>query len=181
MLKYPNRIVWVSLLVGWFFDYLFWEKSPVVSFGVYVGISLLAGFILARGEREKPARPSIWLLVPIIFFTIGTFLRREPFTTFTNYLLALILMGVFAHTFRGGAWFQYSLSDYVAALFYLTISALAKPLQVLNQRKTTPAEDTGPATAPPSPWKRALPILRGLLIAIPNGLILTTIKKPAPT
>jgi hypothetical protein len=166
MLKKPNRILWTSLLVAWFFDFLFWEKSPGISFAIFIGIALLAGFILARGEKAKPAWKSVWLLVPIIFFAIGTFLRREPFTTFTNYLLALVFMGVFAHTFRGGRWLQYSLSDYVAALFHLSIGALVKPIQVLNQRKTD-AEENEVQDNPQPGWKRSLPIIRGILIAIP--------------
>ena len=58
-------------------------------------------------------------------------LRREPFTTFTNYLLTLVLLGVFAHTFKGGRWLNYSLSDFVAALFYISVSALSKPIELL--------------------------------------------------
>ncbi len=167
MLKNPSRVLWTSLVVAWFFDFLFWDKSPGISFAIFVGIALLAGLILARGEKTPLAWKSGWLLVPIVFFAVGTFLRREPFTTFTNYLLALVLMGVFAHTFRGGRWLNYSLSDYVAALFYLALSALAKPIQVLNQRKTESEESDEEAPAPTPRWKRSLPVIRGILIAIP--------------
>jgi hypothetical protein len=167
VIKRPNRILWTAIIVAWTFDFLFWEKSPGISFAVFVGITLGAGLYLAWVENKHLARASGWLLFPITIFALGTFLRREPFSAFTNYLLALVLMGVFAHTFQGGRWLNYSLSDYVAAFFYILVSALAKPIEIFSKVKSKSGVGDGPDPPPPSRWRRVLPVIRGLLIAIP--------------
>jgi hypothetical protein len=161
VIKHPNRIFWTAVVVAWTFDFLFWKKSPGIAFAIFVVITLGAGLYLAWGEKTHPARSSWWLLLPILIFALGTTLRRESFTTFTNYLLTLVLMGIFAHTFRGGRWLNYSLRDYIAVFFYLLVSALAKPIEALSGRKSEPE------ASPVSRWRRFLPMFRGLLIAIP--------------
>jgi len=167
VIKHPNRIFWTAILVAWCFDFLFWEKFPGISFPIFVGITLGAGFLLAWGENSRPTRKSLWLVFPILIFSIGTFFRREPLTTFTNYTLVLFLMGVFAHTFRGGRWLNYSLSDFAAMLFYLGVSALAKPIQILSKKNQTPTGGNLPKSSKPKKVSKILPVLRGLLIAIP--------------
>jgi len=166
VIEHPKRILWTAILVAWTFDFLFWKKSPGISFAIFVGITLGAGFLLARAENKRPASHSWWLLIPITIFTVGTFLRREPFTSFANYMLVLVLMGVFVHTFSSGRWFHYSLSDYIALFFYIGISSLAKPIEILSQKKTE-TETVDSKATPPARWRRTYPILRGLLIAIP--------------
>ena len=180
MIKNSIRIWWTALIVAWFFDFLFWEKSPGVSFPLFVGILLVAGLILSRLEEKPPARVSIWLLLPIVVFALGTFLRREPFTTFTNYLLTLVLLGVLAHTFQRGRWLNYSLSDYIAVFFFLLISALARPIEFLSAKKNTPDETN--ANVNPSKisrWKRLAPILRGVLIAFPIIVVFASLLATA--
>jgi len=167
VIKHRNRLVWTAIFVAWTFDLLFWEKSPGISFTIFIFITLGAGIFLARGEDKPPAQRSWWLLIPIIVFAGGTFFRREPLTTFTNYLLVLVLMGVFAHTFRTGRWLDYSLSDYIAVFFYLVVSALAKPIQIFTQQKPTLVDGEKTDPPPPSRWRRYVPVIRGLIITIP--------------
>jgi hypothetical protein len=167
VIKHPNRILWTAIVVAWTFDLLFWEKSPGISFTLFVLISLGAGIYLAREEEKLPARRSWWLLIPIIVFAAGTFLRREPFTAFTNYLLALVLMGVFAHSFQGGRWLNYSISDYVAVLFYLTVGALARPIEILARKNPTSENEENPGAPSSGRWRRVMPVIRGLIIAVP--------------
>jgi hypothetical protein len=171
--------LWTAIIVAWAFDFLFWEKSPGISFTFFVLITLGAGVYLSREEGKLPTRHSWWLLIPIIVFAAGTFLRREPFTTFTNYLLVLVLMGVFAHTFRGGRWLNYSMSDYIAVFFYLTVSALAKPIEILTRKKTTVENGDEPGTPAPSRWVRIMPVIRGFVIAIPVVAIFASLLAAA--
>lgn len=179
MIKHPNRILWTAIIVAWTFDFLFWEKSPGISFTLFVLITLGAGIFLAREEEKVPSRRSWWLLIPIIVFAAGTFLRREPFTTFTNYLLALGLMGVFTHSFRGGRWLNYSISDYAAVLFYLAVGALAKPVEILTRKKSVSENGEQPVGLPSGRWRRVLPVIRGLLIAIPVTAIFASLLAAA--
>jgi len=166
-MKHPNRIFWSAVIIAWVFDFLFWEKDPGVSFAIFVGVLLAVGLYISLKERVPPARRSWGLLIPIGIFALGTMLRREPFTTFTNYLLTLVLLGVFAHTFKGGRWLNYSLSDFVAALFYISVSALSKPIEVYSRQKSKSDDENDSGRRNPSKWARSLPIIRGVLIAIP--------------
>ena len=176
-MKHPNRILWTAILVAWAFDFLFWKKSPGISFAIFVGIILGAGFFLARGENQRLAWRAGWLLLPITLFAIATFIRSEPFTTLINYLLTLVLMGVWAHTLRGGRWTDYSLSDYVAVLFYLALAAFVHPVAFFA-RKNHDQQEEGKRS---SRWQRGLPVLRGILIAIPIlGLLASLLASADP-
>ena len=130
---------------------------------------------LAWREEIQPARGSLWLLIPILVFACGTFIRREPFTTFTNILLILVSMGVYAHTYVGGRWLKYSLSDYLAAFFYLSLSSLTKPIEMLIRAKSSVDNEGSFDDEDQSTWRRSLPYLRGLLIAIPVILIFSSL------
>jgi len=102
MIQKTARLWWVAVLVGWSFDFLFWGKFPGVSFLIFSAITLGTGLWLGYREGKPPSRKSLWLLLPILLFAAGTFIRREPFTTFSNYLLVLLLMALLAQTFSGG-------------------------------------------------------------------------------
>jgi hypothetical protein len=167
MIRQPNRIWWTALIAAWFFDFLFWKKSPGISFSLFVGITLGAGLLLARWERISPARKSLWLLIPVMIFALGTFIRREPFTTAVNYLLAFLLMGLLVSTFTGGKWTNYGLSDYIANSFRLMFSALAGLIELRSKReKGDQSQESDSAPTEPG-WKKLIPVLRGLLLAFP--------------
>jgi hypothetical protein len=175
VIKFPNRIRWAAIFVAWAIDFLFWEKSPGISFAVFVGIALGAGILLTWGENQRISRRAGWLFLPIILFAVATFIRSEPFTTLVNYLLVLLLMGILAHTLRGGRWGNYSLSDYVAVFFYLAWAAISRPIELLSAKKRDPQEES----AGISRWQMALPFLRGFLIAIPILGLLTALLASA--
>ena len=171
MIQKTARLWWVALLVGWSFDFLFWGKFPGVSFLIFSMVTLGAGLWLSYREGKYPAKKSLWLLVPILLFAAGTFLRREPFTTFSNYVLALLIMALLSQTFLGGRWMHYSLSDFVVGFFYLLFSSVAKPVQIFLQPKAEDQSGIDGHKESSSRWRRWLPVLRGLLLAIPVLLV----------
>jgi len=165
--KYPNRILIAATLVAWCFDALFWEKSPGISFAIFITIIVSVGLLLGLGENTKPARVACLLLIPTTIFTLGSIIRKEPLTTFTNILMVLLLLGVFAHTYRNGRWLNYSLSDFGMLFPHLLASSLYKPWEALSKQKAKPPESNGPDAGKTAVWRRVLPYFRGLLIAIP--------------
>jgi len=167
VLKHPNRILIAAILVAWCFDALFWEKSPGISFAIFIAIIIAAGLLLGVGEKTKPAKKAWLLLIPTTIFTLGSIIRKEPLTTFTNILMVLLLLGVFAHTYRSGRWLNYSLSDFGMLFLHLLTSALYKPWEALSKRKNNPTETNDSETKKVAAWRWMLPALRGLLIAIP--------------
>jgi hypothetical protein len=157
--------------VGWSFDFLFWGKVPGVSLVIFVAITIVAGLWLTYREKRAPSRNSLWLLLPIMLFAVGTFVRREPFTSFTNYMLVIFLMALLAQTFLGGRWLNYSLSDFIVGFLILLVHAVSKPVSVFWMQKLEDQDDSSDDTGRASRWLSALPILRGLLLAVPILLV----------
>ncbi|MEX2162001.1 MAG: DUF4173 domain-containing protein [Anaerolineales bacterium] len=155
----PAFLLPVSLLLGLLFDFLFWGKPIGVSFPIFVLLLLAAGFWLAGRAGLKPARNSLWLLVPIAFFSLVPAFRTEPLTVFLSAIAALLLLMLFAASFLGGLWPRYGFADYIAKLLGLV------PLGLGSLR------DTAPVARSKKGKKPALQILgtilRGLLFALP--------------
>jgi uncharacterized membrane protein len=173
------------LIVAWSVDFLFWKKPAGVSFLVFVALGLVAFFILARGENLQPARKSVYLLVPIGLFAILAFLRQEPLTRFLSHFLALSLTALLAHTFLGGRWLEYNLGDYVVGIFQLIVSSLGRPISLFEARRkgavesSEEGEEGREVPDRPTAWRRALPVLRGLLLALPIVAIFASLLASA--
>lgn len=163
MLKKPNRLVLVAFIIALLFDILFWEKVPGISFSLYAIIILVAGFSLARYEEVRVSKSNWFLVIAIVFFSVMTFIRQEPFTRFLNHVQTLFMMSLLAYAFIGGLWPHYNLSDYVVGFFRFSGSVLSQPVRLRMQRKEAEAE----SGSKPSIWRRVSPYLRGVLIAIP--------------
>ena len=166
-----TNILWITaLLLGWFFDFLFWKRAPGINFAIYVVVCLAGGFLVLRMNGQRPAWKSLLLLIPILFFALISFIRQEPLTIFLSFALTLGLMGVLAASFLGGRWPWYGLFDYIAHYANLIGSMIARPIMFLTENRKNTAVQAEAAGAPPAPrhgWKRFWSIFRGMLIALP--------------
>jgi hypothetical protein len=169
ILKNRATFIWLAIAVGWIFDFLFWDKVAGVSFPIFVLIALAVGFLLARQQGLTPARNTLWLLLPIAFFSVMTVIRMEPLTRFLNVAATLVLMGVLARSFLGGQWWLYTFKDYVSGAFFLGVDALVRQVAIFNKQP----KDEKPAQENKGKSRQALAVLRGLLLALPIILILT--------
>ena len=167
-MKRPN-ILWITALaLGWLLDFLFWDHTPGINFAIYVVLCLVGGFLVLTWNGIKPAWKSLLLLVPILFFAVMSFIRREPLSVFLSIVIPLTLLGVLTVTYLAGKWMKYSLADYVANAFKLAGSLLARPFIFLSGQKKEAGEKTAETgTVRKTYWKRTWAVLRGLLIALP--------------
>jgi hypothetical protein len=129
ILKRPTMFIWITIAVGWLFDFLFWEKVAGISFPIFILITLAVGFFLARQQGLTPAKNTLWLLLPIAFFAAMTVIRLEPMTRFLNVAATLVLMGVLVRSFLGGQWWLYTFKDYIAGAFNLGVTTQRKSSQ----------------------------------------------------
>ncbi len=169
-----KRLWTTTILLGLAFDILFWDKAPGISFPIFIALILLSGILVLSDSGIRPNKRALILILPIGFFATMTFLRAEPMTTFLNYSLTFIFLAFFALSYTGGRWFSYSLSDYVAGMFKLAGSALASPLGFINETRKEQKE-LGIKNKP----KKFMPILRGLLIALPIVAIFASLLSSA--
>ena len=163
-----------AFLLGITFDILFWGKIPGISFLVFVLCCLTSGFFLIKSESLYPARNNFLLLIPILFLSIMTFIRKEPLTSFLNISLTLFFMAVLALTYLSGLWVSFGLSDYVSNFFHLIGGMLALPW-LPSANENSQQKDSAVKT-----WiKSAKPIIRGVLLAIPVLLVFTALFSSA--
>ncbi len=167
----PNRFWLLVILLGWAFDFLFWEKSWGVNFFIFVTLCIVTGIYLLRTDGLRLSRRGSLLLFPLAFFAVVTFIRLEPLTVFLSVVMSLFLMGVFALTYIGGNWARYRILDYIVGYLTLFGSMIARPLGFAAEvRRDQPS---------PESKRSVLPILRGIVIALPVIAIFASLLSSA--
>ncbi|MBK9926120.1 MAG: DUF4173 domain-containing protein [Anaerolineales bacterium] len=175
MKKNPNRFWVLVILLGWVFDFLFWEKPvPGINFFLYVVLCLATGIYILYTDGLRLSRRSGLLLLPIAFFAAVTFIRQEPMTVFLSVAMTIFLLGIFALTFINGEWMKYGLLDYLFGFLRLFGSMLARPIgftaEVRREQPSTASDKR------PSPiW----PVVRGVVIALPVIAIFASLLSAA--
>ena len=174
MAKDRSTLWYCALLVGWAFDILYWNKALGVSFFIHILLMLGTLSFLAWKEKIKP-KASVYYLIPLILvFSALAFLREEPFTRVLNHLLSLGFLGLLLLSWQGGNWFAYTLSDYIASGLRLILNMIGLPYKMLTTREEV-APEVQEAEDRPGGWKRIVPYLRGILIALPLITILAAL------
>ena len=147
----PNKLWIIVFALGWFFDFLFWNKAPGVNFAIFAMACLTAAFYLLLSDGLRPNRTSLGLLPLFGFFAAVTFIRAEPLTTFLAYTFTMFTLTIFTVTYLGGRWIQYTLADYVSRLFALVGSIFIRPITFTADDRPANAFDGDPRTA----WRAA--------------------------
>ncbi|MFZ6028759.1 MAG: DUF4153 domain-containing protein [Chloroflexota bacterium] len=175
MIKRPNLLWGVVLLLAWLFDRFFWGAGGLgMNFAVYLTICLAGGFVFLLGNGLKPAFKALWLLLPFFFFAAITLIRREPLALFLAYVFVFVSLGLLTFTYLGGKWFQYGLLDYVKRSFHWMSMSIYQPLVVFYQSQKNRRELLGRFRGLP-----VKPVLRGILIALPVVMILAGLLSSA--
>lgn len=170
-MKTNKAAIAIPLLLGIAFDWLFWQKIPGISFAVFTALCLLSGYLLLGSQNVLPARGTWLLLLPILFFSVMSFVRREPFTLLLDYALTLVCLAIVAITYRSGQWPSFGWLDYLFNFLRLAESMLTAGWKQLASagEKQTPGQRAN----------RFWPVLRGILLAIPILLIFSALLSSA--
>jgi hypothetical protein len=174
MNKQSNRLWIVALILGWFFDFLFWKKSIGVNFAIFLTLCLFGIFYLLWSDGLHPAPKTLFVLVPFAFFAVMTFVRQEPLTNFLAYTFTFFSLGVATVSYLGGRWTQYNLAEYFRKFFHLIRSIFVLPLGQIKQTQEELKEYDGEKVK-----LQFKPILRGLLIALPIVVCFATLLASA--
>jgi len=77
-------IIFFALALGVLADFLFYQKPIGVSFFIFNSIIIIFSLILAKKFKLKLSKSQIFILVSILLFSAGVFLRSSSFLTFFN-------------------------------------------------------------------------------------------------
>jgi hypothetical protein len=162
ILKQPIRLLLSALLIGWTFNFLFWDQAVGLNFALFLIIGLIGGSIMLITEEYRPATSSLWLLIPFLFFAAVTFIRQESLTVVMAFLFSIVTVGLFTTSYLGGRWILYRLSDYVYKFLLLAGDVLFRPIQLFNQVQAISAR-----SGTEGPIFPIAGVMRGLVIAVP--------------
>ena len=65
MEKHSTRLWLTALLLGWAADFLFWSSAVGINYVIFLTLCLVAGTLLLLSAGFRPARASLWLLLPL--------------------------------------------------------------------------------------------------------------------
>jgi hypothetical protein len=162
VLKGFGRLLIIAVFLGWLYDYLFWKQNVGINFAIFLVACLLGGGYWLGSSGIRPAKTSLWLVLPFLFFATFSFLRREPLTIFLTYLFSLLSLGLIASSYAGGLWIKYSLGNYIFKFFSLIGDMLTAFPPYLSKYQQVQRE-AGVMNKRIPVWG----LLRGLLFALP--------------
>jgi len=170
--KPSARILLVALALGWSVDLLFYGKALGISVFLFVLLLMAALFGLGRLEEVRPVRHNLWLLAPLVFFASMVFVRANPFVTFLNAVASLALLGLIAHFYAAGHPQRLGLIGYPIVLLRTAGNALVQPAPLVSASVNLEA-------ARQRGGRNLLPVIRGLLLALPVLVIFTVLLASA--
>lgn len=174
-MKTNIKTLWfIALILGWFWDFLFWEKKPGISFAIFVLLCVCSGLFLLFYEKRKPSIKTLWLLAPITIFAIFSFIRQEPISLFLSISCTLLLLLIIAMSILGGNWLSFGFGDYFMGFLRLWKSITIHPLMTMSQTPEPSADNRRKFTSHQF-WQ----VLRGILIALPVLAIFTVLLSSA--
>jgi hypothetical protein len=188
MKEHPYRLLVVSLLLGAAFDFLFWKHQSGINFPIFTFLILVGGLVLLITSGYRPSKWSLFTLLPILFFSIMTCIRKEPLSLFLSFIFTFLYLAIFAVTYEGGRWYKYILPDYLVKITFLIGSIFARPVMYYDrlnkvekaiESKETAKQSSGNSTEseaehkPVSKKNHVGAIIRGMLLALPILGILT--------
>jgi hypothetical protein len=165
-IKLPSFTLLVALALGWSVDLFFYGKALGISVPLFVLLLIIALFSLSWLEGVRPAWCNLWLLVPLVFFATMVFVRANPFVTFLNVGVSLVLLGLVAYFYAAGRVERLGLVGYPIVLLLTMANALTQPPSLMSASATLKA-------AREQGSRNLLPVVRGCLLALPVLAIFT--------
>src|SRR5574340_1031333 len=180
-------LFWLAAFItAWAVDFFFFNQAPGISFLIWILLILGVGLWLARSEGVKPA-PMSWVIMGLlVIYALIPFVRAEPFTVGLSILLCLAGLILLAATYRDGYWLHFRLWDTIVAMLTALLAGIIRPFGLFKAQPAVAAAEE-PEAAGDQPkaivrkgtWKRAAPVLRGLLLAVPVVAVLAGLLSAA--
>lgn len=168
----PLGLALVGLILGVAAERGFNGQPLGISFPVWLGLMSLALWGWSRREGRLPALgASVLLPLPALTGALVV-LRSEPMTTFLAVSSAFTLFVVLIRVYRPGGLLRWGWLDYLVAGLWVPLEGWLRPWWTLNETQRWLTREQQGA-------KRALAVLRGLLLALPILIVFTALLSAA--
>jgi hypothetical protein len=175
--RYPARILGAALALGWAFDLLFYGQLPGLSVALFVLLLVGTLYAVARREGVTPRLRNLWLMLPLAFFAAMVAVHSDAGLTTLNILACLLILVLLAYYYSAGNFDRLGITGYYLALCISAFNAMfrAAPLVPASIELRTIRRRGGISA------RTAMPILRGLLLALPIAIVFTALLASADT
>jgi hypothetical protein len=154
-----TRILSAALLLGWAVDVLFDGHLLGLSVPLFVGALLVTLAALSWRAGVTPAWRVVALALPLMGFAVMVAVRANGFLTVLNVLAVLALLGLLADRWGGARPSPLGLLAYPVAFLRTLGHATILPAPLLPAAVDLRATRRG--------WPVLMPVLRGVLLALP--------------
>ncbi len=160
----PLRIIALALGLGIAADVLFYERALGISAPLFVLLCLAVLLSSARTEARHMQPANLWLGMAALLFAGFLALRLEPTLRFFNALTCLGLLVLQIAMFRHQPLYQLGILQYGIRGIIATFEIWIRPIFLFANlgRNLNQHSDT---------LRKLLPMLRGLVLALPIALI----------
>ncbi|MCA9947276.1 MAG: hypothetical protein KC449_27545, partial [Anaerolineales bacterium] len=171
-LRAPVRLLQTAVPLGIIADWLFYDKPLGISLLLFVGLVVGGLWWNGRSEAIDPAKRNLWLLIPLFFFASMAMLRTNSTLTTLNVLAVLCLLAYLAFFYAAGRVENMNLLGYALLPVRVFGRSLALSSPVIRPTvQEIRVNGNG--------RRRLLPLLRGLLLALPVLLVFTMLLSSA--
>jgi hypothetical protein len=158
-----------AILLAGIFDYLFFDKIIGISVLVFIGLLVTAVYALAVRFKYN-YQSSLWLMVPIIFFSIMPGIRANLFLNFLNIVAIIGLLLLATKELLQEHIAKFGLKEYFLTVFLLPLKFILNSIRpVLYAISAFNQSSTGN-------WRR---IVIGVFMALPVLAIFTALFSSA--
>ena len=166
LVRNAGRVLGVAGVLGVVGQLLFFDVGLGINFPIAISLLLAGGWLLRR-QRRRPAMLDLWLGPAAIAFATFAAVRADPFIVMLDLVTSVALAGAALASFGGRSVVALSFGG----LFRLALGALGWALTgavtaIADGRNTLPSGRSFARRARP-----AVPVLRGLAIAVPVVLV----------
>ncbi len=168
----PLKVTLIALTLGLAVEILFFGHPWGVNFFLWAALCVGALLFASMVERVDAQRMELLLILPIVGFAFITFLRLEPLTVFLGVVFTLILFTLWVRTFRSDDLLRFGWIDYAVAVMWVPLESWLRPWPTIGAAGREAVGERGAGG-------RAIPILRGLLLAFPILVVLIALLAAA--
>ena len=168
-------VIFSALFLGILADILFYQKSVGISFFIFNAIVVISSLLLIKRFEKKVSKIQFFILISILLFSAGVFLRTNSFLTFCNVVAGLYLLFLFFTLFLRKKILDFDFLDYFSSPFSFLLKSFSaagrfiekyKDLFGVGKRETFLSKDF-------------FRVIKGIVIAIPFLIVLVWLLSSA--